>query len=166
MELTLAPASMLMLGFTPVGDAGGIADADSEPFRQQVGRPAFGAAIAAGTALAEEPINYSIKDVDFTIVRYHMPPEFYIAEANALTNGAVYKFWYPNYSVFTGNPTLATNKTSTHRCSVSTKSLDYVLGTFRLPAYSTPGPPLNSIISNDKNSVFIGETRASLYFQM
>jgi hypothetical protein len=165
-ELTLAPASMLMLGFTPVANVNGIADADSGPFRQQVGRLPFGVGIAAGAALDAQPVGYSIKDVDFTIVRYHMPTEFYIAEANALANGAVYKLWYPNYSVFTGNAVPAANKASTHRFSISTKSLDYVLGTFRLPDYTTPGLPLNSVISDNNNSIFIGETRATFDSQV
>ena len=72
-----------------------------------------------------------------------MPSEWYSAESSVLASGHIYKLWYPNYSVITGNPTPANNKNGTHRFSISTKSLDYVIGTFRLAGYDTPGLPLN-----------------------
>jgi hypothetical protein len=76
-----------------------------------------------------------------------MPREFYDSIANTLGNGGVYKLWFPNYSVYTGNPVLATNKNCTTSFSISTKSLDYVIGTFRLPNYDQEGPVLNTRLS-------------------
>ena len=76
-----------------------------------------------------------------------MPREFYDAEANTLENGGVYKLWFPNYSVYTGNAVNALNKNSTNTFSISTKSLDYVIGTFRIPGYDVEGQVLNTRIS-------------------
>jgi hypothetical protein len=39
-----------------------------------------------------------------------MPREFYDSLANSLGSGVTYKLWFPNYSVYTGNAVLATNK--------------------------------------------------------
>ena len=77
-----------------------------------------------------------------------MPPEFYSSLANTLSSGGVYKLWFPNYSVYTGNPVLATNKSCTTSFSISTKSLDYVIGTFRLPNYDREGQVLNTRLSS------------------
>ena len=76
-----------------------------------------------------------------------MPPEFYQSLSNTLGSGGVYKLWFPNYSVYTGNPVLATNKNSVTSFSISTKSLDYVIGTFRLPNDDVEGPVLNTRLS-------------------
>jgi hypothetical protein len=54
-----------------------------------------------------------------------------------LGNGGKYKLWFPNYTVQSGRPVRANNKATTERFSISTQSLDYVLGTFRLPGYET-----------------------------
>ena len=151
-EIVLAPSSCLILGIPTV--AGGVTAANNLPGRTEVGRAAIGADIAAlgaGLSVAAENIGYSLDNVEFSIVRYHMPAEWYTGEANALASGATYKLWYPNYSVITGNPTLCTNKAGTHRFSISTKSLDYVIGTFRLPTYDTPDLPLNTKTSFQNN---------------
>ncbi len=86
-----------------------------------------------------------------------MPPEFYSSLANTLGSGGVYKLWFPNYSVYTGHPVLATNKNSVTSFSVSTKSLDYVIGTFRLPNYDVEGPVLNTRLA-PINSLEYGST--------
>ena len=54
----------------------------------------------------------------------------------------------------------ANNKATTERFSISTQSLDYVIGTFRLPNYDTPGQPLNTILST-QDSLEEGLTRAT-----
>jgi hypothetical protein len=46
--------------------------------------------------------------------------------------------------VQSGRPITSNNKGTTERFSISTQSLDYVLGTFRLPNYETEGLPLNT----------------------
>ncbi len=91
-----------------------------------------------------------------------MPSEFYASLANTLGSGGVYKLWFPNWShvVYTGNPVIATNKNSVTSFSISTKSLDYVIGTFRLPNYDVEGPVLNTILS-PINSLEYGATIAT-----
>jgi hypothetical protein len=119
------------------------------PFRAEVNRANIGANTAAITAaIPEEPASYSLSDLQFRIVRYLMPPEFYQSLSNTLGSGGVYKLWFPNYSVYTGNPVLATNKTCTTSFSISTKSLDYVIGTFRLPNYDVGSQVLNTRLSS------------------
>jgi hypothetical protein len=128
------------------------------PFRTEVNRPNIGADTAAvAAAIPAEPASYSLSDLQFRIVRYLMPPEFDSSFANTLGSGGVYKLWFPNYSVYTGNPELATNKSCTTSFSISTKSLDYVIGTFRLPNYDVERPVLNTRLSTI-NSLEYGAT--------
>jgi hypothetical protein len=130
-------------------------------YRNEVNRTNIGAAtVAIGAAIPEEPASYSLSDLQFRIVRYLMPPEFYSSLANTLGSGGVYKLWFPNYSVYTGNPVLATNKNSVTSFSISTKSLDYVIGTFRIPNYDVEGPVLNTRLS-PINSLEHGATIAT-----
>ena len=63
-------------------------------------------------------------------------------------------------SVYTGNAVLASNKTCATSFSISTKSLDYVIGTFRIPSYDVPNTPLNTSISSEK-ALEVGETKAT-----
>ena len=147
-EMVLAPASILMTGRQNNNQAIVVVNTNL-PFRDEVGRDALvvnTAAVAA--AIPAESANYTLSDLEFRIVRYLMPSEFYEAEANTLANGGVYKLWFPNYSVYTGNAVNALNKNSTNSFSISTKSLDYVIGTFRIPNYDVEGQVLNTRISS------------------
>ena len=60
---------------------------------------------------------------------------------------------YPNWkpTVQSGRPVPSNNKATTERFSISTQSLDYVLGTFRLPNYDTIGQILNTIFSSQNS---------------
>ena len=146
-EIVLAPASILMQGLKNEGLAIAIA-ANVLPYRNEVNRANIAANTAAvAAAIPEETASYSLSDLQFRIVRYLMPPEFYQSLSNTLGSGGVYKLWFPNYSVYTGNPVLATNKNSVTSFSISTKSLDYVIGTFRIPGYDAEGPVLNTRLS-------------------
>ena len=89
--------------------------------------------------------NYTLSNVKFTIVRYDLPSEFYMTEASRLAGGAVFKLWFPNYSVQSCASVNAGNKTGVNRTSISCRSLDWVMGTFRLPNYTTVEVPLNSL---------------------
>jgi len=164
-EIVLAPASMLILGSNATGYTADLAGATSLPYRQQVGRNTVGATAFRTAAFPEETNDYSLSDLQFRIVRYLMPPEFYSSLANTLGSGGVYKLWFPNYSVYTGNPVLATNKNSVTSFSISTKSLDYVIGTFRIPNYDTPGEVLNTLKSKPE-SLEVGETLATAESQV
>jgi hypothetical protein len=93
---------------------------------------------------AELP-GYTLKNVKFSIVRYDMPQEFYMAQAAKLGSGTVFKLWFPNYSIQSCPSVPVGNKKGVNRTSISTRSLDWVLGTFRLPNYTTLAEPLNSL---------------------
>jgi hypothetical protein len=79
---------------------------------------------------------------------------------NVLGSGHKYKLWFPNYTVQSGRPVPANNKATTERFSISTQSLDYVIGTFRLAGYDTIGQPLNTILSS-QDSLEEGLSRAT-----
>ena len=164
-ELVLAPASMLILGLPNAGQDV-VTVADSLSFRNEVNRTNITAATAAVAAvIPAESLDYNLSDLEFRIVRYLMPAEFYEAEANTLGSGGVYKLWFPNYSVYTGNAVNALNKSSTNSFSISTKSLDYIIGTFRIPNYDVPALPLNTRISST-NSLEYGATFATVENQV
>jgi hypothetical protein len=61
------------------------------------------------------------------------------------------KSYFPNYTAQSGRPVPASNKNTTERFSISTNSLDYVIGTFRIPTYETIGQPLNALFSTQKS---------------
>ena len=163
-EIVLAPASMLILGTDATGNADLAGDV-SAVFTKQVGRAAVGDITKRTAAFAEEPNDYTLSDLQFRIVRYLMPREFYDSVANSLGSGVTYKLWFPNYSVYTGNPVLATNKNCTTSFSISTKSLDYVLGTFRIPRYDQPNLPLNTLTSKS-DALEVGDTLATVDSQI
>jgi len=137
-KIRLAPSSCLMLGAPSDNNIDAVALADSE-----VGHVTL--AVAAGDAFAAENPGYKLKHVKFSIVRYDMPQEFYMSEASKLASGSVFKLWFPNYSIQSCASVAVGNKKGVNRTSISTRSLDWVLGTFRLPDYTTIAEPLNSL---------------------
>jgi hypothetical protein len=58
-----------------------------------------------------------------------------------LISGNKYNLWFPNYTVQSGSPVPSNNKATTERFSISIQTLDYVIGTFRLPGHKTIGKP-------------------------
>jgi hypothetical protein len=68
-----------------------------------------------------------------------------MTEAQRLGSGAVFKLWFPNYSVQSCTSVNAGNKSGVNRTSISCRSLDWIMGTFRLPNYTTVEAPLNSL---------------------
>ena len=70
---------------------------------------------------------------------------FYEAMSNVLASGAVYKLYYPNYQIFSGQS--SSSKSGTTRFSFSTKSLDYCIGTFQVKNRDTISTVLNSSVS-------------------
>ena len=140
-EIQLAPASMLMLGAAQAAAA--VTQAANTTSKGEVGRAiiAAGGVAQRGAVLDPEIADYTLTNLEFRCVRYHMGPVFDMAAANVLGNGSKYKLWFPNYTVQSGRPVPSNNKATKERFSISTQSLDYVLGTFRLPGYDTPGRP-------------------------
>ncbi len=66
----------------------------------------------------------------------------YEALANVLASGVVYKLYYPNHQI--GQSTK--NNSGTTRFTISTKSLDYCVGTFQVANRDTVSTVLNSSI--------------------
>lgn len=151
--ITLAPSSILMLGAgTPAANTTALTTATSD----------IGIATTAETArtgaLAGDNINYTVKEVNLSIDRYHMPESFYQAQASLLSSGSVYKLWFPNYAVLTSTPVLGINKQGVHRFSISTRSLDWVMGTFKLPYFDTVEAPLITKLSTTNTNMFFGNS--------
>jgi hypothetical protein len=102
-------------------------------------------ATSNGAVVAAETAQYVLSNISFNIVRYDLPAYFYEAMSNVLASGAVYKLYYPNYQIFSGQS--SSSKSGTTRFSFSTKSLDYCIGTFQVKNRDTVSTVLNSSIS-------------------
>lgn len=151
-KIRLAPSSCLMLGATSSAAAAEITAANSET-------GLTGDAVASGDAFAAEDPGYTLKNVKFSIVRYDMPQEFYMGQAAKLGSGTVFKLWFPNYSIQSCPSVAVGNKKGVNRTSISTRSLDWVLGTFRLPNYTTLAQPLNSLPPAPSSTGNVGQTK-------
>ncbi len=102
--------------------------------------------------MATDAAQYVLSNIGFNIVRMNMPSCFYEAVANVLASGVVYKLYYANYQLFTGQST--TNKSGTTRFSITTKSLDYCIGTFQVAARDTISTVLNSAVTTATSGEF------------
>jgi hypothetical protein len=138
-KIRLAPPSCLILGTPNNAAITGVNVGASET------DIATTAVAADNTVVAAQTANYTLSNVKFTIVRYDLPSDFYTLEASKLASGAVFKIWFPNYTVQSCPSVTAVNKQGVNRTSISCRSLDWVMGTFRLPTYTTIGGPLNTI---------------------
>jgi hypothetical protein len=138
-KIRLAPPSCLILGVPNDAGITGLTVDQSETDTLTTAVNDTVAVVAAETA------NYTLSKVKFTIVRYDLPSEFYTLEASKLVSGVVFKIWFPNYTVQSCPAVTAVNKQGVNRTSISCRSLDWVMGTFRLPTYTTLGGPLNTI---------------------
>jgi hypothetical protein len=138
-KIRLAPSSCLMAGAVADGRIAAVAVGDSENGREVL------QGAAAGNAVGAAAENYVLSNVKFTVVRYDLPSEFYMSQAAKLGSGGIYKLWFPNYSVQSCTSVPAGNKTGVNRTSISCRSLDWIMGTFRLPDYTTVSSPLNAL---------------------
>jgi hypothetical protein len=165
-EIQLAPASILMLGTAITANDVPFGANGNTPSKLEVGRAALTVNTGVrGAALAAETADYTLTNLEFRCVRYHMGPEFDMAMSNVLGSGRKYKLYFPNYTVQSGRPVPSNNKATTERFSISTNSLDYVIGTFRLPNYDTIGQPLNTVFST-QNSLEEGLTNGTAESQI
>ena len=141
-EITLDQAGILMLGQATAAAGAGTLDSvlnsTNYGFLGDI-------ATANGAAVSTEAAQFVLSNINFHIVRMDMPAYFYEAMANVLASGAVYKLYYPNYQIFTGQST--TNKSGTTRFAITTKSLDYCIGTFQVASRDTISTVINSSVS-------------------
>jgi hypothetical protein len=112
------------------------------------------------------PANYTLSNLKFTIVRYDLPSEFYMTEASRLVSGTVFKLWFPNYSVQSCPTVAAGNKQGVNRTSISCRSLDWVMGTFRLPNYTNIEAPLNSLWQSPSRLGPVGQGKYTWKYQV
>jgi hypothetical protein len=98
--------------------------------------------------VASQGTGYSLSNIGFQIVRYDMPQSYYQAVAGVLESGAVFKLYYPNYSVFMGNST-GLPKSGTTRFNISTQSLDMVISTFQVQDRGTQQAPILGLWSTN-----------------
>ena len=156
--ITLAPSAVTMLGADNTAGIAAVTAANS----------GYGIAIplvaANGGAVAAVGTSYHIENLSFSIVRYNLPPEFYVGQQNALAIGP-YKLYFPNYNIYYGNPVTSTAKSQTMRMSITTKSLDCVIGTFRGANYNdngTIGVSNNVVLGNSGACIVSDELQAGL----
>ena len=116
-----------------------------------------------GAAVASSGNTFNINNLNFTIVRYDMPPEFYQSQANVLESGEIYKLYFQNYSVFTGSPVLSTSKNSTMRVAISSKSVDYCIGTFRACNFDDNVDATNQVVISNLSGEYMGQFGQDAY---
>jgi hypothetical protein len=120
-KIRLAPPSCLMIGSAICNTT--IATLAANHANNETG-------VAVAEVLAQPPVGaaalfsvstagYSLSNVKFTIVRYDLPSEFYMTEASRLVSGAVFKLWFPNYSVQSCPSVTSLNKQGVNRTSIS-----------------------------------------------
>ncbi len=145
-EITLAPAGKLMLGAA-------ISSATVTALTTSTSEIGVATPGGSGTTslVAAEGTSYSLSNISFSITRYDMPSSYYDAVRSVLQSGATYKFYYPNYSCFQG--IASSNKTGTPRFTLSTQSLDMVIGTFQVPNRDTQQQPMLGNITNKYVSI-------------
>ena len=125
-EITLAPPGVLGLGASP--KAGAIAALAFDATSNEIGVDIPSAA-AVTTAIAAEGTSYKLSDISFTMVRYDLPKAVTDAMTAVLESNSVYQYWFPSYTSFMGQPVTG-SKTGTTRISLSTSSLEMLIGTF------------------------------------
>ena len=133
-EITLAPAGVLMLS-PPVGTLATYSSTTNTEVNLTT---------TAGVAAAAVPANgtgYTLSNIGFQITRYDMPQSYYDAVASVLQSGAVFKLYYPNYSVFLGT-SQSLPKGGTTRFNLATQSLDMVISTFQVQDRDTQQAPI------------------------
>ena len=97
-------------------------------------------------AITADTIAYTFSNINFTITRYEFgDSSYYDALNRALDSGHQFKIYFKNYQTFTGTSTI--DKTQAMRITISSQSLNYLIGTFQAPNRSTITQPINTLIS-------------------
>ena len=151
LEITLAPSGILGLGIaTTANDLAAVTAGNSE-----IGI-AIPAAAKVTAAVPAEGTSYKLSDISFSVVRYDLPKTVTDAMTAVLASNAVYKYWFPSYTSFTGAPVTG-SKTGTTRISLSTSSLEMLIGTFMVENRDTQSP----FLLGDYNSTNFLTTQSS-----
>jgi hypothetical protein len=154
LEITLASSGVLGLGAIP---------ANSTLSAVTAGSSEIGIAIPEVTtlitvAIPAEGTSYKLSDISFTMVRYDLPKAITDAMTAVLESNSVYQYWFPSYTSFMGQPTNG-SKTGTTRISLSTSSLEMLIGTFMVQNRDTQVQP---IMGDYKDRSVSGQNMAEL----
>ena len=99
----------------------------------------------AGAITADTP-SFTFSNSNFIIIRYELGDSgYYDALNSALDSGHQFKIYFKNYQTLTGTATI--DKTQAMRITISSQSLNYLIGTFQAPNRSTITQPINTLIS-------------------
>ena len=135
--------SKLTRGFT-IGDTG--AGSAGNCTTGTVGSNYQQAAIPNAGAIAADTPSFTFSNINFTITRYEFgDSSYYDALNRALDSGHQFQIYFKNYQTFTGTSTL--DKNQSMRITVSSQSLNYLIGTFQAPNRTTITQPINTLIS-------------------
>ena len=104
------------------------------------------AAIPNAGAIAADTPSFTFSNINFTITRYEFgDSSYYDALNRALDSGHQFQIYFKNYQTFTGTSTI--DKNQSMRITVSSQSLNYLIGTFQAPNRTTITQPINTLIS-------------------
>jgi hypothetical protein len=135
--------SKLTRGFT-IGDTG--AGSAGNCTTGTVGSNYQQAAIPNAAAIVADTPSFTFSNINFTITRYEFgDSSYYDALNRALDSGHQFQIYFKNYQTFTGTSTL--DKNQSMRITVSSQSLNYLIGTFQAPNRTTITQPINTLIS-------------------
>ncbi len=108
--------------------------------------PNFNSVVTGGAITADTSLTYTLSNIVFTIVRYEFKDKTYQEAINsALDRGYKFELFFKNYQIYNGTP--STDKTQTMRVSVSSQSLNWLIGTFQAPNRTKVQQPVNTLIS-------------------
>ena len=96
-------------------------------------------------AVVADTVSFTLSDIVFYVVRYELDNSYYSALNIALDRGHEFDLYYKNYQIFTGTATI--DKSQSMRVSVSSQSLNYLIGTFQAPNRTNICQPINTLIS-------------------
>jgi hypothetical protein len=101
----------------------------------------------AGTkaAVTADNISFTLSDIVFYVVRYELDNAYFDALNRSLDLGHEFNIYFKNYQIFTGTATI--DKSQSMRVSVSSQSLNYLIGTFQAPNRTKICQPINTLIS-------------------
>ena len=75
------------------------------------------------------------------MVRYDLPQAVFAALSSVLASGLFYQYWFANYYLLTGTPVNG-DKTGSMRASLTTSSLDMLVGAFLVQNRDTQAQPI------------------------
>ena len=97
-------------------------------------------------AVAAETNTFILSDIFFTVTRYQFyDPTYYNIINKVFSEGRVFNIHFKNYDMYTGPST--TSRTQTHRVTVASECLNWVVNTFQLNDREPQQQVCNTLIS-------------------